>query len=41
MFSGKKIKEHMESELSEIFQLKLGTKNNACVPGNSFYVHVG
>ena len=41
MFSGKKIKEHIQSELSCIFELKLVVKNGAWVPGDPFYVYVG
>ena len=36
-YSGRKIKESMESERSNIFELKYG----AWIPGNPFYVYVG
>ena len=36
MFSGKKIKEHMEADRSGIFQFKLIAKNGAWVPGDTF-----
>ena len=42
MFSGKKkTKEHMKSELSSIFWVKLAAKNDFSVPVDSFYVYVG
>ena len=40
-FSGKKIKEHLESELSGIFQLKLVSKIGVWFFRDPFYVHTG
>ena len=39
MSSGYKIKEHMESELSGIFQLKLVAKNGIWFLRDPFYVY--
>ena len=39
MSSGKKIKKHMESELSGIFQLKLVAKNGIWFLRDPFYVY--
>ena len=39
MFPGKKIKEHMESEFSSIFEVKLVVKNGAWVHRDPFDVY--
>ena len=41
MSSGEKIKEHMESELSGIFQLKLVAKNGIWFLRDLFYIFGG
>ena len=41
VFWQKKTKEHMKSELSSIFWVKLAAKNDFSVPVDSFYVYVG
>ena len=41
MFSGKKIKENVESELSGNFELKLVVKNGSWVPRDPLYISTG
>ena len=41
MFSSKKMKEHMKSEISDIFKLKQVVKKGIWFLRNPFYVYVG